>query len=184
MEQDLKDCKQLVQEKTNIVNDLRKEYQDLASNNETQQKDVAHLQAEIAMASAERISMLRKCKLEETLLPLSRGGTIADIELDALQNADDSQDAMNVDVDLALDFKLISSLKNNPSQEKSKLELELRELNIELEHLGPQTRGPSNSIVEKTFEQTQAEYLESRDELKKVKSQFNNVKQKRLVLLN
>ena len=86
---------------------------------------------------------------------------------------------MEVDVELELDYKQISSLKNNPGQEKARLELELRELNIELEHLGPQTRGPANSIVEKTFNQTVKEFEESRDELKKVKTAFNNVKQKR-----
>ena len=89
---------------------------------------------------------------------------------------------MDVDLELNIDFKAIANLKNNPGPGKAKLELELREQNNELEHLGPQTRGPGSSVAEKTFQQTLKEFENSRDELKKIRSKFNAVKQKRLDL--
>ena len=85
LEKEFAESNNLTSEKGEVVNKLRKEYQDLANSQEAHQKEVAQYQAEIAMNIAERINLIRKCKLEEVLIPLSNGGTIADIDFEALQ---------------------------------------------------------------------------------------------------
>lgn len=160
---------------------------------ETGSKKMLALEAEVETLFAERVAILRKCKLEEIHLPLMGQNTIDDVSLEELDRAQVNQvaedDQMNVDEPQNISVHQItvnySSLKGDLKQDGSdEVEIELQEnlrnLSAEIERMAPNMKaGEKFDDVEAKLKITAEEFENARKEAKSAKDAFVAIKQER-----
>ncbi|KAK5660112.1 hypothetical protein OQA88_13581 [Cercophora sp. LCS_1] len=159
--------------------------------------EISELEAIIQKQSSSKLTLLRRCKLEQVQIPLNEGSLDDVPNDDVLLHKD--QDAMDIDGDdedadaevleaalddygIDIDFdKLDEDLKDSDDNKiEEKLQEKIASINAELEKLNPNMRaGDRLEDVRVRLETTEKDWEDSKNALKTVRDSFNEVKTKR-----
>ncbi|KAJ3214675.1 Structural maintenance of chromosomes protein 1 [Dinochytrium kinnereticum] len=191
-----------VSEAKNAIEEARKGLAKANKEVELINKAIGAKEAQIEKLNAERISVLRRCKLEEIDLPLE-SGSMDDISLDDLdvrraqggvpnvdtldESHEASQEFVKTILSLEVDF---GSLKKNQRENDSEdmdneFQESVRDLTSEIEKISPNMRAIEKyDDVETKLKATADEFENARREAKAARDAFNAVKQKRFQLFN
>ncbi|KAJ3068627.1 Structural maintenance of chromosomes protein 1 [Podochytrium sp. JEL0797] len=152
--------------------------------------------SQVERMNAERLSIYRKCKLEEIDIPLLRG-SLNEISLDDMDQMP-SADAMEVDGDsqqespeaksaallgsLTLDFSILKKEQKRNGSDEAEIEFQesIKTLSIEIEKMAPNMRASEKfDDVEAKLRTTADEFETARKEAKQAKDSFLAIKQER-----
>ncbi|KAJ3029322.1 UNVERIFIED_CONTAM: Structural maintenance of chromosomes protein 1 [Siphonaria sp. JEL0065] len=184
-------------EKRKEVEAAKKSVTALQKNMEGYLKVIHTKQSQVERINAERLSIFRKCKLEEIDLPLLRGSlkNISLEEMDQLPDADG--DTMDVDDDsqqssqaksvalldsLTIDFSILKKEQKRNGSDEAEIEFQesIKSLSLEIEKLAPNMRASEKfDDVEAKLRATADEFETARKEAKSAKDAFLAIKQDR-----
>ncbi|KAJ2901308.1 hypothetical protein MKZ38_001975 [Zalerion maritima] len=186
------------QEKVDEVGAAKAEVQERTREIELRMKAVAALETEVRKTSGMLFEQLRRCKMDQIQLPLSKGSldnlpikdTLLQEDPDAM-DVDDEEDDVQADsledYGIAIDFdSLDKDLKNSDDQEEEdKLQDKIDILSSELDQLNPNMRATKSlEAVEARLKATEKDFEDARTALKNAKDSFAEIKKKRFDLFN
>ncbi|RKF60436.1 Structural maintenance of chromosomes protein 1 [Erysiphe neolycopersici] len=199
LEDELHKLKEKLASRIEKVNQIRSNLSKQNKKIEEINKDIAVLEMKAQRKSAERYSLLRRCKLEQILIPLKPGSK----KLDSLPVEEDSvqtdPDAMEIDEDdtspeetikdygIIVDTDSLDEELTNSGDEAigETLLQKISDLNSELEKLNPNMRATERlDAVETRLQIADKEFEEARKAAKKAKEDFDKIKEKRYDLFN
>ncbi|KAK3955322.1 RecF/RecN/SMC [Pseudoneurospora amorphoporcata] len=202
LEQSLEELKVSHAEKTKKVQEAKQDLQRRSRDIEVRLKEISNLEATVQQSSAQKLAILRRCKLEQIQIPLQQGS------LDDIPNEDvllqKDQDAMDIDgededqeaqlMEAAMDDygieinydNLDDALLEDANDEvDDKLQEKISSLTAEIEKLNPNMRAIERlESVKSRLESTEKDFEDSRAALKAARDAFNQVKDKRFELFN
>ena len=191
----LNQLKHKLNEASNALMEQKKLLSNFLTSFDMSNKQKARKEQEIEKIVSEKLSILRKCKLEEINLPLKNGSTLESIALEALDDPSLNSDMMDVDgvgsserADvILLDFSKLGKalMKNGSSEQEKELEVKIRDISAEIDRMAPNVRSVNNMAeAERKFKETAVEFDQSRKEAKIARDAFLNVKQERVERFN
>ncbi|KAI9352679.1 RecF/RecN/SMC [Obelidium mucronatum] len=153
-------------------------------------------QSQVERINAERLSILRKCKLEEIDLPLLQGSLKAISLEDMDKISDDDGDAMEVDDSqtssqdrsmalldsLKIDFSILKKEQKKNGSDEAEIEFQesIKSLTVEIEKIAPNMRANEKfDDVEAKLRATADEFETARKEAKSAKDEFLAIRQER-----
>lgn len=178
--------------------DLQKKNKDI----DGRLKEISGLEATVQKHSVGKLSLLRRCKLEQIQIPLHAGS------LDDIPNEDvllqKDQDAMDLDEQdsdaeaeilesalddygIEIDYDKLEDEFRNPNDDEieERIQEKINALTAELEKLNPNMRAIERlESVKARLESTEKEFEDSRVALKAARDAFAKVKEKRFELFN
>lgn len=182
-------------EKSDKVNEQRREVARRSKSFEGTNKAITALQEEVQRASSDRYSLLRKCRIEEINIPLSQrsrkletlpldgGLPVQDPDAMDVDEEDDSPRATEVqDYGIKVSFEdLDDDLKEDSSEAcESALQETISSLQSELDKMAPNMRAIERlEGTEARLKSTDNEFESSRKAAKRAKDQFDDVREKR-----
>jgi structural maintenance of chromosome 1 len=161
------------------------------------QKQIAEHEAAIQRSNAGHYALLRKCRIEEIKIPLAEeSNDLTELPLNDMQGAD--PDRMDVDGEdlgdedfqdygIEVDFNALNDeLKEDEGQAvEDRLKKEIDSLASEIEKMAPNMRATDRlEGVETRLRNMEKELDRSRRDAKRVKDDFDDVKERRLELFN
>ncbi|SPQ21931.1 f467c316-711b-4ede-be3f-e0add8b0e9ed [Thermothielavioides terrestris] len=199
LQESLEELKASHAEKSKKVADAKQDLQKKNREIESRLKEISNLEVTVQKNSAQKFALLRRCRLEQIRLPLSKGSLDDIPNEDALLRRD--QDAMDVDgeedeeevLEAAMDDYgieinfdgLDEDLKNPDDDHEDKLQEKIASLTAELEKLNPNLRAMERlESVKARLESTEKDFEDSRAALRAAREAFNKVKDKRFELFN
>ncbi|GAB7354420.1 hypothetical protein MBLNU459_g4911t1 [Dothideomycetes sp. NU459] len=187
-------------EKSDKVAEQRREVAKRSKSVETTNKNIGALQETVQRSSSDRYALLRKCRIEEINIPLTRqsrkleslpldGGLPAGNEADAMDidGGEESQEAPAEDYGIRVDFDgLDDDLKEDSSEQcETSLQENISTLQSELDKMAPNMRAIERlEGVEARLKATDNEFETSRRAAKRAKDDFDEVRETRLDLFN
>ncbi|KAI6246068.1 Structural maintenance of chromosomes protein 1 [Erysiphe necator] len=199
LEDELQKLKEKLAIRTEKVNQIRSNLSKQNKNIEEINKEISVLEMKAQRKSAERYSLLRRCKLDQILIPLKPGSKKLDslpVEENSLQTDADAMEIDEVDTSLERSIKDYGIIvdTDNLDEELTKsgdeaigerLLQKINDLNSELEKLNPNMRATERlDAVEARLQTTDMEFEEARKAAKKAKEEFEKIKEKRYDLFN
>ena len=169
------------------LEEAKKELDVFIKENETQSRAISTKESEIERLLAERLSMLRRCKLEEIDIPLEDAQSLQDISLEDIESHTYTND-MDVDGPVSQLEKIkinFAKLRKEHKQNKSsdvdaKFREDIRVLSLEIEKLAPHSRAIEKfGDIQNKLRMTSEEFENSRKEAKDAKDRFVAVKNER-----
>ncbi|KAL0081769.1 hypothetical protein J3Q64DRAFT_1186982 [Phycomyces blakesleeanus] len=187
---ELKEQTQLEDEKQRNIEQLRRDLESKGQDVNGYLKEMAKFETEVEKVHAERVSIFRKCKLEEIVLPLLRGN-MEDLLVDEV--ATQSSDSMDVDQpsqrsirssdwEVAIDFSPLGSEQRNngDSRLEREFQAEIKERSIQIDQMAPNLKAIARlEGVEQRLQDAEDAFDTARTITKQAKEKFNTVKQKR-----
>ncbi|ORY79404.1 putative cohesin complex subunit [Protomyces lactucae-debilis] len=170
-------CNAAVNEATRTLNNAQRELEHAA-------KAVSACEAATGQLLARRHVLLRRCKLEEIDLPLTKG-RLDNVPLAENLTEDAAEQPDIADWGIEIDFEELDDDLKQDGSESVDLSLteQIRELEADLERMVPNTKAHERVAgVEERLRSTEKEFEKSRKKAKQLKDNFNRVKQKRLDL--
>ena len=207
LEAELNKAKQDLNTQSNALGQAKKKLSDLVEANGKASNVLADTETDIEKFVAEKMLVLRKCKMEEVNLPLLKG-SLEDVSLDAL-NWETDLNAMDVDQEnfdpdkpgssqqnpkgkktsqkagidkLQIDYSLLkrSLRENGGSETEAEILQEVNGLSVEIERIAPTLRAIDRmDDVENKLRQTSDEFEKARQDAKDAKERFEIIKAKR-----
>lgn len=187
-------------EKSKKVAEAKQELQKKNKDIEGRLKEISNLEATVQKNGADKLALLRRCKLEQIQIPLQEGS------LDDIPNEDvllqKEQDAMDIDGEhdeeealeavmdnygIEINFDGLDDDLKNPDggDVEEKLQEKISALAAELEKLNPNMRAIERlESVRSRLESTDKDFEDSRSALKAARDSFAQVKEKRFELFN
>ncbi|KAJ3000506.1 Structural maintenance of chromosomes protein 1 [Globomyces sp. JEL0801] len=151
-------------------------------------RNISKKESELEITSAEKVALIRKCKLGEIALPLANQKSLDSIPLEALDlpegdemDIDDSQTPLSIK-DLEFNYASLSKdlRMNNTEEQAMDFSDKIRDMEAEMEQLAPSLRSIDKlGEVEKRLKETANEFDHSRQEAKEAKEQFEDIKRER-----
>ncbi|KAI9663918.1 MAG: Structural maintenance of chromosomes protein 1 [Bathelium mastoideum] len=194
-----------LEERQQRVGEARRDLQKRSKNVDAANKAIADLEAEVARNVAARYTLLKRCKIDGTKVPLKEGSNTLD-SLPLEEMADTNDDAMDIDGEddsegrmapvikdygIDIDFDALEDeLKEEMSErDAQKTEEALQEtitnLASELEKLNPNMRAMERlSTTEERLKSIESDFNAARRHAKRTKDDFEEVKEKRYELFN
>ncbi|KAI8911697.1 RecF/RecN/SMC [Gorgonomyces haynaldii] len=175
----LKEAKEQLKVEEQRVQATKKENQDFLGTFDALIKSIAQKESEIERAMADKLAILRKCKLEEIQLPLADGRSLADVPLNELR--EESEESMQLDPP-ALDYDQLKPehLENSLPEQDQEFEQKIKELTLEIEKLAPNVRAANNfNEAEKKLKDSAHEFDKSRAQAKEAREAFLEIKRER-----
>lgn len=183
-------------EKSDIVNEQRREVAKRSKAVESTNKAIVALQEEVQRASSDRYSLLRRCRIEEIHVPLAAGSRkLESLPLEGGLPNDGDEDAMDVDGEedsprateiqdygIKVDFDEIDDELKHDSSEQCEANLQETTTNLqsELDKMAPNMRAIERlEGVEARLKSTDNEFETSRKMAKLAKDRFDDVREKR-----
>lgn len=164
-----------------LVNERRKHLTIMQDKLTEISKNVTNCECEIDRLLSSRKVLLRTCKIQEIELPLARGGSFSEVNLDM-----DGGDTSNP---IIFDYKTLnrqqrSSSPSDPTIERRYME-QIRTVQDEMENLAPNLRALDKlDGAETRLRVTLEEFERTKNDLKKAKDNFAAVRSKRHKLFN
>ncbi|KAI9499732.1 RecF/RecN/SMC [Zychaea mexicana] len=183
-------------ERQQAINDLRYSLESKGRDVESYLKEMLKFETEIEKAHAERVSIFRKCKLEDIELPMARG-TLDDVIMDEStilgnqdtasgnsMDLDDSSQASIKSTDWMVEVDYTSlgeELRDdNDAERETKFKDNIKELSDKIEQMAPNLKAIDRlEGVEQRLKDVEESFDNARKAAKRAKEEFNNVKQKR-----
>ena len=195
----LESFREEVNSKTEAVAEAKVELQNKTKVVDDTQKKIAEHEAAIQRSNAGHYALLRKCRIEEIKIPLAEeSNDLTELPLNDMQGADpdrmdvDGEDMENgaedfQDYGIEVDFNsLDGELKEDESPAvEDRLKKEIDSLTSEIEKMAPNMRATDRlEGVETRLRNMEKELDRSRRDAKRVKDDFDDVKERRLELFN
>ena len=176
---DMKKCKEdqdlLVSESYEQVSEAKKSAHKFVAEVSRIKKEINSIECEIDKRLEIRYSLLKKCRLEEIDLPLSRG-SLADISLEGDNHANVSLSGIIVDYTV---IGKESRLRNDDAFESTYTD-RIRELSNEIEALVPNLRALDKLVsVEARLKATMSSFEAARAEAKQARDEFMLIRNRR-----
>ncbi|KAI7850377.1 RecF/RecN/SMC N terminal domain-containing protein [Circinella umbellata] len=189
----------LEDEKQQVIQDLRRQLETKGRDVESYLKEMLKFETEIEKVHAERVSIFRKCKLEDIDLPMARGA-LDDVIMDEStimgSNTSQTQDNSNsMDLDdpsqasiMSTDWMVevdYSSLgeelrSDNDIERENTFKDNIKQLGEKIEQMAPNLKAIDRlEGVEQRLKEIEEAFDTARKAAKRAKEEFNNVKQKR-----
>ena len=183
------------EEKSDRVNEQRREVSKRSKSFEGTNKAITALQEEVQRASSDRYSLLRKCRIEEIAIPLTNrskkletlpldGGLPAE-DPDAMEVDDEEETARATEVEdygIKVNFEALDDdlLEDASEQCESGLQDAISTLQSELEKMAPNMRAIERlEGTEARLKTTDTEFEVSRKAAKRAKDDFDAVRETR-----
>ncbi|CAD6499585.1 BgTH12-03696 [Blumeria graminis f. sp. triticale] len=199
LEDERHQLKEKLCQKSDKVSQIKGELFKQKKKSEDINKEISILQIKAQRKSAERYSLLRRCKLEQINIPLKPNSK----KLDSLPVEENTtpadSDAMDIDEDDVLpeetikDYGIVVDTDNLDEELAlskddaigARLLQAISDLNNELEKLNPNMRATERlDSVESRLKSTEKDFEDARKIAKKAKEDFDKVKEKRSDLFN
>ncbi|KAK4103843.1 SMC1-like protein [Parathielavia hyrcaniae] len=199
LQESLDELRETLAEKSKKVVEAKQDLQKKTKEIDSRLKEIGNLEAAVQKNSAQKFALLRRCKLEQIQLPISKGS------LDNIPNEDvllrKDQDAMDVDDEededevleaamddygIEIDFDALDEELKDPDDDlEDKLQDKISSLTSELEKLNPNMRAMERlESVKSRLESTEQDFEDSRAALRTAREAFAQVKEKRFELFN
>ncbi|KAI8575705.1 hypothetical protein K450DRAFT_260414 [Umbelopsis ramanniana AG] len=184
-------AKEEAQEK--LVEEQRKSLSQKGQEVDKMMKVVTDMETAIEKLHAERMSIFRKCKLEEINIPLNQG-SMEDVPMDDSENNSEAMDldepsqistqmsVLSSNWSIAVDYSALSrNLKDNDdSSIEEEFQTTIRDLSEQLDKMAPNLKAVDRlEGVENRLKDTEDQFEKARKAAKRAKEKFNTVKQKR-----
>ncbi|KAI9263440.1 RecF/RecN/SMC [Phascolomyces articulosus] len=180
-------------EKQQVILDLRHHLESKGRDVESYLKEMLQFETEIEKVHAERVSIFRKCKLEDIDLPMSRGSLddvmmdestiMSNHDMNSMEIEDPSQSSIqSTDWMVEVDYsKLDDDLRNDNDMERENVFKEnIKQLGEKIDQMAPNLKAIDRlEGVEQRLKEVEASFDTARKAAKRAKEAFNNVKQKR-----
>nr|VWO99827.1 NOT4p [Ganoderma boninense] len=197
LQEELKDLTEEMEEKTKRVDEVKKTTSKAAKVLDQAIKDIATHNDEIEKVGLERSAIYRKCRLDETALPLV-AGNLKHVPMEenlrdevAMDVDEDDQGTQRVkrvpDYGIEVDFDSLSDAdRNDASGEVLKdIDDSIAKTNAEIERMAPNMKAVDRlDDVEAKMVETEKEAEKARKDSKTARDQFNEIKRKRCELFN
>ncbi|CAM0136232.1 unnamed protein product [Umbelopsis sp. WA50703] len=175
-----------------LVEEKRKSLGQKGQEVDKMMKTVTDIETTIEKLRADRMSIFRRCKLEEIDIPLNQG-SMEDVPMD---DSEDTGDAMELDEPsqmsiqstnwtIAVDYSSLSrNLKeNDDSSIEDEFQSSIQEISQQIDQMAPNLKAVDRlEGVESRLKQTEDQFEKARKAAKRAKDKFTTVKQKRLNL--
>ncbi|KAG0167012.1 Structural maintenance of chromosomes protein 1 [Apophysomyces sp. BC1034] len=189
---DLEQQKDLENGKQQEINQLRHDLEIKGKDVENYLKEMAKFETEIEKVHSERVTIFRKCKLEDIELPLIRG-SMDDVLVEESHATVEDSNAMDVDefsqrsirsTDwmVEVDFSRLGSEQkdNGDTSLEREFQDEIKRRGEEIDQMAPNLKAIDRlEGIEQQSKDNEEEFNIARKEAKKAKEKFNLVKQKR-----
>ncbi|KAG2187751.1 hypothetical protein INT44_005441, partial [Umbelopsis vinacea] len=193
MENQVSELKAKEEAQEKLVEEQRKSLSQKGQEVDKMMKVVTDMETAIEKLHAERMSIFRKCKLEEINIPLNQG-SMEDVPMD---DSEDNSEAMDLDEpsqmstqmsvlssnwSIAVDYSALSrNLKDNDdSSIEEEFQTNIRDLSEQLDKMAPNLKAVDRlEGVENRLKDTEDQFEKARKTAKRAKEKFNTVKQKR-----
>ncbi|KAJ3262530.1 Structural maintenance of chromosomes protein 1 [Boothiomyces macroporosus] len=146
-------------------------------------KSISKREAQLELLKAEKIAILRSCKLQEVDIPLvdSSLKNLALAEFNPAFDADVDMQEITVDyAELSNEFK-----KDGSEQFLEQIEQNLKDIQDEIERLAPSIRTSERmDEINHKLKETNLEFEEARNEAKEAKEKFEEIKKQRYTLFH
>ncbi|KAH6569235.1 hypothetical protein BSLG_001287 [Batrachochytrium salamandrivorans] len=185
-----------------VVAGIKKEISQLNKNHESIAKSMATKEAEIEKCIAEKILVLRRCKMEDIQIPLE-GKKINDVLLEELDQWEAGSDSMDLDNPSSSDglntrdsnrlhriqvryTSLKRSYRENGNDDiEQEFLAEIKETSAEIERIAPNLRSIERlDDVETKLRETADEFDRARLDAKEAKDRFQEIKAQRFELFH
>ncbi|KAL5036733.1 Structural maintenance of chromosomes protein 1 [Batrachochytrium dendrobatidis] len=195
-----------------LVTGIKKEITELNKNHELVSKNMAAKEAEIERCIAEKILVLRRCKMENTQVPLE-GRKMNDVTLEELDNweadanVNSEKDPNQMDVDMQtsedssgakymtanrlhriqVNYKSLIKMYREKSGDETEQEFldQIKEMTAEIERIAPNVRSTDRlDDIETKFKETADEFERARLDAKEAKDRFQEIKTQRFELFH
>ncbi|KAI8927149.1 RecF/RecN/SMC [Entophlyctis helioformis] len=189
-----------------VVAGVKAELADVSKAFDSVIKAIELRDADIEKSHAERLLLLRKCKMEEIDLPLV-GTTMEEVSLEDLSPTTTSADDMDVDqpagsssgggggrkrassthVQLQVNYATLKRVYREHGGDDTDVEFqsEIKDLTAEIDRLGPSLRAAERKDdVESKLRDTSDEFEQARQAAKEAKDEFQAIKSKRYELFH
>ncbi|KAI6361668.1 hypothetical protein MCOR25_006413 [Pyricularia grisea] len=190
LRENLEGLKEEHKEKVVKAQEARSEVQKRTKDIDARQKAIDALETEVQKNSAQKFSLLRRCKLERIQVPLKEGSLddlpdedeILNQDPDAMDVDDEDDGAMEAamnDHGIAIDYdNLPEDLRDSDEDGiEEQLERKISELNAELEKLNPNMRAVERlETVETRLKQTDTEFQDAKVAYKNAHEAFEKIK--------
>ncbi|KAI8982948.1 condensin complex subunit SMC1 [Trametes punicea] len=197
LEDELKNLSEVLDERTKRVEEVKKTANKAAKALDQALKEVASHNDEIEKLGLERSAIYRKCKLEEIKLPLVSGNLKnvpmeenlrEEVAMDVDEDEDGTQQVKRVpDFGIEVDFdSLEDDEREGDSAETIKdLDESIAKVNAEIEHMAPNLKAMDRlDDVEAKLIETEKEAEKARNDSRKAREQFNEIKRRRCEMFN
>lgn len=199
LEDELHKLKEKLMAKTEKVTQARNELQKRSKEIDNRTKAIAALETEIQRNAAGRYALLRRCKLEQINIPVTKTSRKLDslpLDDNVLEEDPDEMDvdegdkpveALVKDYGIEVDFEELPEHLQEPSEDDVEEQLlgKITELNSELEKLNPNMRAIDRlDGVEARLKATEKDFEDARKAAKRSRDAFTDVKEQRFELFN
>ncbi|SCV74401.1 BQ2448_6833 [Microbotryum intermedium] len=183
---------EVLKEKSDRLDEVRREGNKSYKVVEKTLKEIANCNDEIERLSSERFAIYRKCKLEEIDLPLAKGKLSAALPpaapMDIEGDEDETQAVVTTnDYGIEPDYdELEEDEREDSSNEMGEaLSQAIVELETEMDKMSPNLKAIEKlGDSEMRFREIDAEFDQAREEARKAKEAFSDLKKKRCKLFN
>ncbi|OSD08222.1 cohesin complex subunit psm1 [Trametes coccinea BRFM310] len=197
LQNELKELAEVLDEKTKKVEEVKKTTSKAGKALDQALKEVASHNDEIEKLGLERSAIYRKCKLDEIKLPLL-SGTLKNVPMEenlrdevAMEVDEDEEGTQQVkrvpDFGIEVDFETLDDdeRESNAAETLKELDESLAKVNAEIEHMAPNLKAMDRlDDVEAKLVETEKEAEKARNDSKKAREQFNEIKRRRCELFN
>ncbi|KAH9848926.1 cohesin complex subunit psm1 [Lenzites betulinus] len=197
LQDELKELAEELEEKTKKVEEVKKTTNKAAKALDQALKEVAGHNDEIEKLGLERSAIYRKCRLDEIKLPLHAGNlknvpmeeNLRDeVAMDVDEDEEGTQQVKRVsDFGIEVDFDSLDDDEREDGSPEALKELDesISKVNAEIEHMAPNLKAMDRlDDVESKLVETEKEAEKARNDSKKAREQFTEIKLKRCELFN
>ncbi|KAI8148561.1 hypothetical protein BJV82DRAFT_269132 [Fennellomyces sp. T-0311] len=184
----------LEDERQQAINDLRQSLESKGRDVESYLKEMLKFETEIEKVHAERVSVFRKCKLEDIDLPMARG-TLDDVIMDesTLMGTQDTGNSMDLDDPSLASIKstdwmvevdytnLSEELRNDGAAgRENEFKEQIKQLGEKIDQMAPNLKAIDRlEGVEQRLKDVEESFDAARKVAKRAKEEFNSIRQKR-----
>ncbi|TFK38253.1 condensin complex subunit SMC1 [Crucibulum laeve] len=197
LKEELAELQEKLDEKTKAVEQVKKTTGKASKVLDQALKEIATWNDEIEKLALERSSTYRKCRLEETQLPLVSGNLKnvpmeenlrEEVAMDVDEDEDGAHRPKNVeDYGIEVDFESLDEdeRERDPAEAIAELESDISKINADIERMAPNMKAIDRlDDVEAKLAETEREADNARQASKTARDNFNDVKKRRCDLFN